>query len=242
MDGKAITVGEGVPPWDTVCEIAEAIDPEGWVLVGGLMVQAHAMLAGRLSRASKDVDLLVNVMTPGTRAASVVRRLEELGFMKQEPMLKGSPFHRMLRDDRVVDILVADHLPSRKRESSRVNRWPLMAIPGGAQAIGRRMPIALTYGNKHLRLYVPDLLGALVLKAAAYRADRRDRGRHLDDIALLSSLITDVRSMRESLAGSDAKRLRSAYAVLQDPNEASWLILEPSEREAGHDALRILAN
>ena len=30
-----------LPPWDTVVKIAERINPDRWLLVGGLMVQAH---------------------------------------------------------------------------------------------------------------------------------------------------------------------------------------------------------
>lgn len=52
---------------------------------------------------------------------------------------------------------------------------------------------------------IPKLLGALVLKSAAYCADRRDGHRHLDDIALLSSLITNHKAVLDELHGSDRK-------------------------------------
>lgn len=35
-----------VRPWDSVIEISNQIPMESWMLVGGLMTQAHAMLAG----------------------------------------------------------------------------------------------------------------------------------------------------------------------------------------------------
>ncbi|WP_165053287.1 MULTISPECIES: hypothetical protein [unclassified Adlercreutzia] len=43
----------------------------------------------------------------------------------------------MTRGALVVDILVADHLPSDKAKSAKVNRWPMPEIAGGAQAIER---------------------------------------------------------------------------------------------------------
>jgi len=51
-----------LPPWDTVVKIAERINPRVWLLVGGLMVQAHAMIAGRNVRATTDIDMLIDVM------------------------------------------------------------------------------------------------------------------------------------------------------------------------------------
>jgi hypothetical protein len=38
-----------LPPWDTVLQLAGIIDKESWLLVGGLMTQAHAML-GKLGQ------------------------------------------------------------------------------------------------------------------------------------------------------------------------------------------------
>ncbi len=72
---------------------------------------------------------------------------------------------------------------------------------------------------------VPSPLGALMLKAAAYRADNRDRDRHAYDAAFLSSLITDPLAARDSFKSSDRKRLRALDEVLADRGHDAWRAL-----------------
>lgn len=87
---------------------------------------------------------------------------------------------------------------------------------------------------------LPEGSWALVLKSAAYCADRRDRRRHLDDIALLASLVTDHKGCIEQLHGSDRRRLRTAAGALSDPNSSSWMRLNPEKRKAGQFTLAVL--
>lgn len=242
MSNPRIEIEQGMPPWDVVFEVSEIIEDDAWVLVGGLMVQVHAMLNGRASRATQDVDVLIDLMVPGASAKRIVGALENAGFEKQEPGLRGSAFHRLIKDSRVIDVLIADHLPSGKRASAKVNQWPMMETEGGAQAIDRRMPVDVRYGDHAFRIMIPNLLGAIVMKSAAYVADRRSRERHLDDIALLCSFVPDVKVMRGQFKGSDTKRICRAWEALSDSRSSSWLLLEDEERKKGYDALRILAS
>ncbi|MDR0501549.1 MAG: hypothetical protein LBG97_09990 [Coriobacteriales bacterium] len=225
-------------PWNTLLELTDVLQPDSWILVGGLMVQAHALLERREVRVTKDIDILIDVLANTSNISHVLNSLESLGFSKQEPGLRGSAFHRLIKGEQVVDTLIADHLPSQKRAKAKVDVWPMMEVPGGAQAISRRM--LLSIGNTN-RIYMPNLLGAMILKAAAYQVDRRERERHLDDIALLASLITDHASALLELHGSDKKRLKAVWALLRDHNHPSWLKLASTDRLKGQDTLRILA-
>lgn len=237
-----LNVNKMLPPWNRVYDIAGVLPDDSWLLVGGLMVQAHAQLTGLESRATTDIDMLINVMASNSNISKVVRGLESTGFYAQEPGLRGSPFHRMRKDDLVVDILVAEHLPSRKRDAAKVNNWPIMEAPSGAQAFERQMPVILECGAEHRVIHIPDLLGALILKAAAYGVDRRDGFRHLEDAALLASLITNHATELERLKGSDKKRLRNIAEALRDENNPAWLKLSGELRINGQDTLRILAS
>lgn len=221
-------------------DIALATEPGSWILVGGLTTQVHAGLAGYASRATKDVDLLVDLMASSANVSKVTKGLESLGFQYKEPGLRGSPFHRMVKDGRIADILVADHLPRGKKSRATVNRWPVMEAPGGAQAIARSVEVNIAYGDEPFGILIPNLLGAIVLKCAACASDTRDKYRHLEDIALLASLIDDLKGMREDMHGSDRKRIKAAWQQLQEANEPAWLILPESLRVKGQDALRIL--
>lgn len=54
---------DGAPPWSTLFQLAQSTPTDGWVLVGGLMVQLHARRAGIPEpRATRDVDMLVDVV------------------------------------------------------------------------------------------------------------------------------------------------------------------------------------
>lgn len=235
-------VTEAIPAWKTVLDIAEAVPEGSWMLVGGLMTQVHAGLVGFSSRATTDVDMLVDVLSDSRNIGMVVRSLESLGFEPQEPGLRGSAFHRMVKGSLVVDVLVADHLPSGKQRAAKVNAWPMMEAPGGAQAIERKVEVEIASETRQATVMMPSLLGALVLKCAAYAADRRNSHRHLEDIALLASLMTDHAEALSQLHGSDRKRLRKAAEALADPNEASWLLLPAEQRVKGQDTMRILGS
>ncbi len=241
MSMAVIDIPLGLKPWDTVMEIANIIPRDEWLLVGGLMTQAHAMLSGHTSRATKDIDVLIDVLASSSNVSKILSTLENIGFEAKEPGLRGSPFHRMTRNETIVDILIADHLPKSRAKSVRVNRWPMMEVPGGAQAVNRKMDITLTYGDLSRMIQIPNLLGALILKSAAYCSDNRDRQRHLDDVALLASLIENHKECLSDLHGSDRKRLRAVAEALSDSELSSWKALDQDARRKGMMTLAILA-
>ena len=115
----------------------------------------------------------------------------------------------MHSDGRKVDILVADHLPSRMRP--RLAQRAAFAAPAGEQAIRRRDVYTLIFnGGARVVLGVPDELGALVVKGAAYLVDHRDRGRHLDDAAVLLACVADPSELAyETMSANDRRRLRA---------------------------------
>jgi len=113
-----------LPPWDVIGEISTTIKPSSWLLIGGLMVQAHAMIAGTESRPTTDVDMLIDVLSDSENIKHVIGGLERLGFSMQEPGLRGTSLHRLRRDEQIVDVLIAEHLPSRKQKGARIGRFP----------------------------------------------------------------------------------------------------------------------
>ncbi len=77
-----------------------------------------------------------------------------------------------------------------------------------------------------------DLLGALILKSAAYQADHAGYGdRHLYDAAMLASLITDP----------DRRRIKLPYDMLTDESPY-WNNLDEQHRRTGFDAIETLAD
>ncbi|MGY1669462.1 hypothetical protein [Geodermatophilus sp. SYSU D00710] len=159
--------------------------------------------------------------------------------LQPQPDSAGKVYRfRRAKDGAVVDVLAPDHSPP---------RWPLrtaaggetIRVEGGHQALERAIRLTVAKGDRSAVVPVPDLLGALVLKAAAWTSDNRDRSRHSGDAAFLASLITDPLAERTRFAGSDRKRLRRLDAVLGDPYGAEWRALGDSADD-GYATWRLL--
>lgn len=88
-----------------------------------------------------------------------------------------------------------------------------------------------------------DLLGALILKSAAYQADHAGYGdRHLYDAAMLASLITDPDAETQRLhSHTDRRRTKLLYDMLTDESPY-WNNLDEQHRRTGLDAIETLAD
>ena len=201
-DTHSVDIGDDdlLPPWSTVFDVIQATDTNDWVLVGGLMVQLHARRVNiPPPRATKDVDLIVDVAANGASVAHIATALLRIGFEPVVPASRREPIYRFHRDAEQVDLMVADHLPVRLKR--RFMMRPAFAVTAGEQSLRRRDTFVLTSTTRSLTIGAPDVLGALISKGAAYVIDSRDPGRHLDDAAArrnLEALVTaaplDLRS------------------------------------------------
>lgn len=219
--------------WDAILDLAEDLTAQGWLLVGGQMVMLHGLAAGRVAtRASHDIDVLANLLTSRGAVGECVRAVRRLGF---EPIEANEQWllHRFVRpgDQAVVDVLAPDHAPPAWKPTTIPPRVTLK-IDGGRQALERAVLVEVTKGERAVDVPVPSPLGALMLKAAAYRADSRDRERHAYDAAFLASLITDSLEVRASFKGSDRKRLRALDEVLGDRGHDAWRVLGDQAEDA----------
>lgn len=86
---------------------------------------------------------------------------------------------------------------------------------------------------------VPRPFGALILKAAAYTTDSRDRVRHLFDAAALLACIGDPFAERADFAGSDRRRIATLQRALPEGHPA-WRQLPAPNRADAEAALRVL--
>lgn len=143
-------------------------------------------------------------------------------------------------DGRKLDLMIADHLPSRMEP--RLGRRPAFAAPSGEQAIRRRDIYHLRFDSgSAAEVGVPDELGAIVAKGAAWLVDRRDRRRHLDDSAILLASVQDASELDyESMSKNDRKRILAVTGALQDPAHVSWTNLDAADRQRGFFNLRLI--
>ena len=237
MAGAAFTVhmddDDMLPAFQTVIDVGAAGAAEGLTLVGGLMVAVHGRRAGVIMRRSTDdMDALVDFRADRGSLTAVSVALRGLGFDLTEG--RREPAYRFVNaDGRKVDIMVADHLPSGMKP--RLALRDAFVAPAGQQAIDRRDSYTLTFnGGASVTLGVPDELGALVAKGAAFQVDQRDRGRHLDDAAVLFACVTDASEFDyDAMSRNDRRRLRVLVEQIGNPAHTSWVNLDAADRERG---------
>ncbi len=243
MAGRTLNVemgGDGkIPAWQTVIELSSRGLAERLTLVGGIMVAAHARRAGVvMRRPTDDVDMLVDFATDRSSLIDVHSALASIGFALSD---REQNAYRFLNPDgRKVDVMVADHLPSRMRP--RLARRPAFAAPAGEQAIRRRDLYGLSFdGGASATVGVPDELGALIAKGAAYLVDQRDRERHLDDALVLFACVQDASALDyDSLSKNDRRRLAALLEQLDDERHRAWVNLDPQDRGRARLSLTLI--
>lgn len=232
-------------PWSTVYTVAGHFRPEEWLLTGGLMVQAHAMIHDLPVRPTSDADFLLDILTFDRIATQMRSYLTTLGYRLQEDSMTGYASRFETGSGNQVDLLVTDYLyGKRKRENARLDGKRLCGMPAGGQAIRRSQRIGIRYDGEKLPITIPDLLGAIMLKSAAWQVDRTvRRDRHLMDAAMLLSLIQDPLAQVERLHSSnDRKRILTLYQALTvDYRSTYWRSLGTRQARQGAAVLSYLA-
>lgn len=77
---KTIDIPAQTQPWSTVFAVAQHFTSDEWLLTGGLMVQAHAMLHGLPVRPTTDADFLLNILTYDRIATQMESYLATMGY------------------------------------------------------------------------------------------------------------------------------------------------------------------
>jgi len=225
--------------WAQLVEFSRHLELADWVLVGGQMVALHCHL-GRMTpgRVTTDIDIVANVLTTN-RALTACREAARAMNLEPQPSVDDRRQHRFLNDRMVLDVLVPDHTP--KHLLLRLAGREAVPIVGGARALQRAAHCVIETTAGQALIPVPDLRGALVLKARAWTADRRDRDRHRFDLAQLSAVIDDPISLAESLDAKERRALRRVgmpTAASDDP----WLRLVESRRADAIEAWRTMTD
>ena len=237
-------------PWPNVAELGSVLPSEKWTLVGGLMAQLHTVHR-RLGvvRPTNDVDIVLHVETGRGVPTQTANALESIGYQLRDAVgPRDNTAHRFVRGastidvvagaDDVVDVLLADHAAPTVIEPLRGR--DMVRVEGGTQALKRTVNARLEITPGTLTtVSVPRPFGALILKAAAYTTDSRDRDRHLYDAVALLACIADPFFERETLTGSDRRRVATLRKALPQDHPA-WRRLPSGARTDAEAALRIL--
>jgi hypothetical protein len=189
--------------WSNLGDLV-ALLPAGWVLIGGLMVQLHALewSVGDV-RATTDIDVLGQARPQGALAA-IDRALRRDGFTPDWPDDRGHA-HRYVRDGLVVDVVAPDGL---KRAPQLGPGRVAVEVPGGSQALDRQEEVTVRLSGNSFTLRRPTLLGAILIKARSLMV-HHDPESQREDLLMLLSLVQDPRAMAQELKASERTWLRA---------------------------------
>lgn len=181
-------------PFKQLDDISTRLPASRWMLVGGLMVHAHANLAGITHpRPTVDADLVVELRAGSYAQAATV--ILSLGYQRHEPLDHLAPFHRFTRGSEHVDLMAPEH-----QQVTYAGRR-VIGADGARSALNRTIPYTTPAGTP---IRIPDIASALSLKGAAFHQPSGDRQRHLQDAVTLfacshTTPLTVSKSMRSNI-------------------------------------------
>ena len=216
--------------WRLVGEVATLFAALPWVVIGGVMVRIleaeHGITVSPFVTGDLDAVLDLRARAASARAAS--DRLLDAGFTPQ-PNDRDIAY-RFVRNGDVVDLLVPDNLGARA-DRTTVPPSATIEADGSTQALRRARTLRIDAGEGAMDLPVPDLLGAVVVKAAALEsvADREEQAKHRRDLVRLLRLVADPFALAAERTPGERRRLR-VQAVLAESNDPAWTTFEDGER------------
>jgi len=211
--------------------------PTGWTLVGGQMV--HLLCAERgatPTRATDDVDTVLDVRAAPGILMALTSTLSDMGFEPSGNTWQGHQ-HRWVRHDAVIDLLIPRHLGERAAGRTGSGGGTTLETPAAQQALDRTENVQVDVAGRQGIVRRPNLLGALVAKAAAYTVllDRA-RDRHITDFAVLATLIRPDDHLHTA-TNRDRHYLNPMLAAMAD-NTRLWSNIDGARE--GRDRLSMI--
>ena len=204
--------------------------PGDWCLVGGQMVyllcRERSFAPARLTN---DGDVVLDVRARPKVLHDFTAALLSVGFGPAGESPEGHQ-HRWVRDKATIDVLIPHGVGKVAASRRGVTGGTTLQSPGAQQAIARAGPVAVQVGTTTGTVRRPNLLGALVVKAAAYSvANDPARDRHLVDFAVLAAIARRADRIAEQLTPRDLRYLLPALASLSRSRRL-WAGVEGADR------------
>lgn len=208
----AMTVAQAAS-WDALMDLYERL-PDHWTLVGGQMVHLHCAEHGVTpERPTEDADTVLDVRAAQDMLVQFTGVLADLGFT---PDTSGDGLQhrwRRISDGAQIDVLLPDGAGQRAAARRGAGGAPTLETPGGSQALARSEAVTVSIEGRTGQVRRPNLIGALVMKAAAHSAlGDAGRARHRRDFVTLSSLVAARDFRGADLRPKDRQRLRAIIA------------------------------
>jgi hypothetical protein len=179
-----------------------------WVLIGGLMVATFEIEYGDPWRQTHDIDSLFDVRHAARGPIrDHVDELRQVGF--EFVTAREGLGHRLVRGELILDVLSTDHFPKDPLVSLSP-RLETFQTPGGSQAVKRREAVEVSFRGEAFVFPRPNLLGAILIKAAASKHARRPKDHR--DLAHLAAKVDDPIALRIDLRSHERRLLANRLA------------------------------
>lgn len=221
---------EQTASWLGILDLYAAL-PEGWTLIGGQLVHLHCAERGQFpARPTNDADTVIDVRADPTLLNTFTQTLEDLDFRSAGISAEGRQ-HRWVRDKASIDVLLPEGIGERATERKGATGSPTLPTQGGTQALQRSEVVAVTVDGREGFVRRPNLVGALVVKAAAHtNIGDHDPRRHRRDFLVLAGLITASDFADEKLSKKDRQRLRGILHAIE--NDRALLLEVPGAADS----------
>jgi hypothetical protein len=183
-------VGGQAESWKALLELAPVF-AENWLLVGGQMVLLHQIERDADDvRPTDDIDVVVNLRAEPAGLKRIHDSLIAASFDQDLPGPQDIA-HRYRRGSAVIDVLAPDNIGS--RATLQLGAGRTVEAPGTTQAFGRSGLVTVQAGDVSAEIRRPDLVGALLGKAAAVKKivsqSPAAEAKHLRDFDSLARLL-----------------------------------------------------
>jgi hypothetical protein len=183
-------------------------------------VDLHCAERGQFPvRPTNDADTVIDVRADLTMLASFTGTLTDLGFTSAGISAEGLQ-HRWIRGDASIDVLLPDWIGERVSLRQGVTGSPTLPTAGRTQALQRSETVEVIVAGREGAVRRPNLIGALVGKAAALsNAGDPDSGATDETFVILAGLHRSAGWSRRrgcGHAGSLGDRPKLARATRSD--------------------------
>ena len=204
--------------WRGIIAVAQRV-PSGWCLVGGQMVQLWCWERGiEPARPTDDGDAVLDIRANPNIMMQFTQALVDCGFEPDGADWNGHQ-HRWVNEDRgQIDILLPEGIGERAKRVG-VRGGTTLETPGAQNVLYRAEPFEVALKGEIATIIRPTLQGALIAKAYAFGVVNDPlRQRHLQDFAVLASMIRISDHVGNDLLRKEKSKLFMAYsAALVDP-------------------------
>lgn len=229
--------------WTKALELAEAFGSEdNWTLVGGLMVQLHAVEHNSDSRLTSDIDVLGDSRKRPSMTQKLARILKDRGgAIAMPPRSNKDLGYKFEIDGEIVEVLGSEGVTANPKT---IGSSTTFQVPGGTQALRRTEVVQVSLdGQATVALRRPNLLGAILIKARVVAKKRREKFESdRQDVILLLSLVEDPRALATegALRRTERKWLRDVEKKLDFSSPVVRSLFPPETLDRAESAYRLL--